>query len=104
MPPQGESAGIAIEDGVLIAHVLTRLATRSVNLLVADYEMLRRTSIDAAWKEANWRWQGVAKADAGWWSTFLMETLMSSGLVVNWMNAKAKKHFAGDVELLQLPL
>jgi 2-polyprenyl-6-methoxyphenol hydroxylase-like FAD-dependent oxidoreductase len=103
MPPQGESTGLAIEDGVLLAHVLSRLETRSVDQLLADYEALRRQTVDAAWKEADWRWKGAAKADAGWFSTFLMEAFMSSGFIVNRMNAKASKHFASDVDLLELP-
>jgi hypothetical protein len=52
MPPQGESTGIAIEDGVLIAQVLSRSASRSVEQLCFDFEAVRRTTIEKHYEDA----------------------------------------------------
>jgi 2-polyprenyl-6-methoxyphenol hydroxylase-like FAD-dependent oxidoreductase len=52
MPPQGESTGIAIEDGILIARILSQGATRPVEQLFADYESVRRPKIDKHYKAA----------------------------------------------------
>ncbi|KHN97901.1 salicylate hydroxylase [Metarhizium album ARSEF 1941] len=41
MPPQGEGTGVAIEDGVLLACVLSRRATRDIPTMFRDYETLR---------------------------------------------------------------
>jgi 2-polyprenyl-6-methoxyphenol hydroxylase-like FAD-dependent oxidoreductase len=51
MPPQGESTGIAIEDGVLIAQVLGRSGSRSVEQLFSDFEAVRRTTIEKHYKD-----------------------------------------------------
>lgn len=57
MPPQGESTGVAIEDGVLLAHVLSRRNSRSVDQLLADYEKLRRQDINGIYKSSMARWR-----------------------------------------------
>ena len=51
MPPQGESTGIALEDGVLLARILReRHATHTIPQLVATYEALRRPTIDKLYR------------------------------------------------------
>ena len=63
MPPQGESTGVAIEDGVLLAHVLSRRDTgRSVPQMLADYEALRRADVEALHKTSMARWNAPAPA------------------------------------------
>lgn len=95
---------MAIEDGVLLAHVLSRRTTRNVSQMIADYDALRRQVVDGLWKEADWRWQGAATPDAGWFSTFMKEWVMSSMFFIAMMNRRSKTQFASDVESLPLPL
>ncbi len=73
MPPQGESTGLAIEDAVLIARVLSRFSGESIQRAFDVYEKTRRPRIDAAYKEAISRWEKVK--DKSW----LMQK------VVEWM-------------------
>ncbi|KAK3196606.1 hypothetical protein K4F52_000488 [Lecanicillium sp. MT-2017a] len=98
MPPQGESAGIAIEDGVLLAHVLSRRGTRNVAQLLADYEKLRRDDINAAYKSSLARWGSNYKP--GWLSTIYMEWVDWVG--VTYLNYSSE-HFKRDVRDLPLP-
>ncbi len=101
MPPQGESTGVAIDDGVLLAHVFHRHATRTVAQLFADYEQLRRKTIDKLYKETNWRWQNAAVHDSGWIWSVLIDWMTVAFL---WfMNSKGEDYFAGDVSKLKLP-
>ena len=101
MPPQGESTGVSIEDGVLAAHVFQRHATRTVAQLFADYESLRRKEIEKLYRDTTWRWQNAATHDAGWlWSIFM--EWMTVGFV--WfMKWKQSDYFASDVAKLKLP-
>lgn len=103
MPPQGESTGVAIEDGVLLAHVLQRHETRSISQMFADYETLRRKAIDDLWKESDWRWQGAARGDAGWLGAIIMEWATAAMVTLMLMNIQSKDHFSSDVERLKLP-
>ncbi|KAK5998226.1 FAD-dependent urate hydroxylase-like protein [Cladobotryum mycophilum] len=98
MPPQGESTGVAIEDGVLLAHVLTRRTSRTVLQLFSDYEKLRRADIDATYKETMARWN--MPVPPGWMSGFVMEWLTWG--YVKFMNLRAD-HFGRDVRKLALP-
>lgn len=98
MPPQGESTGVAIEDGILFAHVFSRRATRSVSRMIADYEALRRTDIDTLYRETVKRWTGP-----------LPEFISYERVVewVTWLFLKAmsfkKDYFSRDVRKLELP-
>jgi salicylate hydroxylase len=64
MPPQGESTGLAIEDGVLLARVFKSDPERTIQDVFRIYEITRRPRIDAAYKEAMFRWEGVK--DRNW--------------------------------------
>lgn len=75
MPPIGESIGFAIEDGALIARVLTRHRERDVAQLFADYETLRRPAVDRLYKVTTWRWKIVMKEDLGWLGSVFWECL-----------------------------
>ncbi len=101
MPPQGESTGIAIEDGVLVAHVFQRHCSRTVTQLFADYEKLRRQTIEKLYKASTWRWQNAATPDAGLvWS--IITDWMTSGFI-RFMKLRQEDYFASDVEKLKLP-
>ena len=56
MPPQGESAGIALEDVVVFSKLASQHQSRSWAEIFKAYESLRRGRIDAAYKEASFRW------------------------------------------------
>lgn len=98
MPPQGESTGVAIEDGVLFAHVFSRRTTRTVPRMLADYEALRRADIDALYRETVQRWTGP------------IPEFISYDFVVEWITwvflkvmSFKKNSFARDVRKLELP-
>ncbi|KAI1270487.1 hypothetical protein F5Y18DRAFT_368455 [Xylariaceae sp. FL1019] len=100
MPPQGESTGIAIEDGVLLAHVFSRRETRSVSQLFADYEALRRPVIDKHFEDSVWAMKhGFAKRS--WLGAILMEWAM--WVYLSLRRWSQESHFAGDVRELELP-
>jgi salicylate hydroxylase len=64
MPPQGESTGLAIEDGVLMARIFSLSSERSIQEVFGVYEKTRRRRIDTAYKEAVMRWENVK--DRSW--------------------------------------
>lgn len=99
MPPQGESTGVAIEDGVLLAHVLSRRDDgRSVPQMIADYEALRRADVAALHKTSMARWK--SPAPAGCVGRIMMEWM--AWFVVSYLNWTSD-HFARDVRKLALP-
>ncbi|KAF5237443.1 hypothetical protein FANTH_10805 [Fusarium anthophilum] len=70
MPPQGESTGIAIEDGVLFAHVLSEGVSKGVPYVMGAYEALRRDDIKKLHDETMFRWN--AGNSSSWlWSIFM---------------------------------
>lgn len=101
MPPQGESTGVAIEDGVLIARILQRHTERSIPQLFDDYEKLRRAPIDKLYKESVWRWDNAAKDDSGWLHAVFNDWMITA--VLAFMDFNKSDYFANDVENLQLP-
>lgn len=98
MPPQGESTGVAIEDGVLLAHVLSRRGTRSMPQMLADYETLRRKDISGLYKTSMTRWN--SPAPSGWLGRVFMEWM--SWIVVSYLNWTSN-HFGRDVREFPLP-
>jgi 2-polyprenyl-6-methoxyphenol hydroxylase-like FAD-dependent oxidoreductase len=99
MPPQGESTGVAIEDGILLAHVFSRRDTRSVAQMFADYEVLRRPVINKTYDETMFRWEKVG--DRGWFATVVMEWFTM--LYIWIMNSWSRDNFGRDVRELALP-
>jgi salicylate hydroxylase len=73
MPPQGESTGLAIEDGVLLARILTNHST-SVREAFLAYENTRRARINTAYGEAVMRWGNMK--DRSWLMQKVIEWLM----------------------------
>ena len=98
MPPQGESTGVAIEDGVLLAHVLSRKDTRTVAQLLGDYEKLRRKDIETLYKSTMQRFQ--MKGPTSWLGLIMWDWM--AWAVVTWTNWSSD-HFGRDVRKLKLP-
>lgn len=97
MPPQGESSAYALEDGVLFAHVFSRRSTRSVGQMFADYEALRRTTIDKHYQRATWGFENN-NADCSWlWAVFMEYFTMLYLMVFRWAESD------DDVRQLNLP-
>lgn len=71
MPPQGESTGLAIEDGVLLARVFESSSENTIQEIFRSYQTTRRPRIDAAYKEAVWRWENVK--DRSWLAQKIIE-------------------------------
>lgn len=74
MPPQGESTGLAIEDGILLARVFSSSSEMSIQGAFRVYEKTRRSRIDTAYKEAVLRWENVK--DRSWFMQKVIEWLM----------------------------
>jgi len=73
MPPNGESIGHALEDVTLFARILEVHADKPISKLFSMYEDLRQDSIDNAYTQAEYRWEGVR--DKGWFAAKLREWL-----------------------------
>ena len=71
MPPQGEAAGLALEDAVLLARVFQECPNKSIPEVFGVYERTRRPRINTTYKAANMRWEGVK--DKGWLKQKLFE-------------------------------
>lgn len=100
MPPQGESTGIAIEDGVLLAHVLSRRATRPVDQLFSDFESMRRDTIDKHYQEAEKMSKLINSKPSGFMGV-VVELLI---MVSIWFKKRQQvDHFKGDVRNADLP-
>lgn len=74
IPPQGESTGLAIEDSVLLARVLSSPSEMSVQEAFRVYEKTRRPRIDTAHKDAVFRWENVK--DRSWFVQKIIEWLL----------------------------
>jgi hypothetical protein len=73
MPPNGESVGHALEDVALFTRILEVHSGEPISKLFSMYEDLRQSAIDHAYKEAEYRWEGVL--DKGWLAAKLREWL-----------------------------
>lgn len=93
MPPQGESTGICIEDGIALSRAMIHHQTKPLRSIFEAYEAFRRPQTDAAVKEANWRWE-TAK-DKGWWVYQLI--VRSTSWFLWWTAKKREEEFCGDV-------
>ncbi|RKL13836.1 hypothetical protein BFJ70_g15843 [Fusarium oxysporum] len=66
MPPQGESTGIAIEGGVLFAHVLGEGIAKGVPYVTEACEVLRRHGIEKMHAETMFRWNAGSSPSWPW--------------------------------------
>lgn len=71
MPPQGESAGLALEDVVLLSRVLAHRNGKSIEESFQLYDKLRRPRISTAVKMANFGFETIKQR--GWFATILIE-------------------------------
>ena len=100
MPPQGESTGIALEDTVVFTRLIGLYPKYELSVLFTQYEKLRRSRVDAAYKEANFRWETVK--DSGWFAHKLKSMLVPWFL---WFTeGKRAKSFEEDINALDLEL
>ena len=100
MPPQGESTGLSLEDGVLIARVFERRATRSLDQLFADYEAVRKPVIDKHYDSAVWGMNHSLSETTGLMDVFV-EWVTSWFL---WFRGHGDQdQVGGDVRNLELP-
>jgi 2-polyprenyl-6-methoxyphenol hydroxylase-like FAD-dependent oxidoreductase len=100
MVPQGESTGLAIEDGILLARVLERRGDRTVEQLFSDYEAVRKAPIDKHYSDADWMMNhGVTQRS--WLMSILSEWMTWAFL--SFRKWRQEEHFAGDVRKLELP-
>ena len=91
---------MAIEDGVLIAKVLERRASRTVDQLFVDYETLRKPVIDRYYRDS------IRAMNYGFVKTSGLTFILLEW--VAWLYLLIKKwrqeeHFAGDVRKLKMP-
>lgn len=99
MPPQGESTGVAIEDGVLMAHILSRRDFRSVPQMLSDFEALRRADIDKLYV-STMRRSSPPAAPKSWLGKVAYDWLVWAVCTyTNWTS----DHFARDVRKFALP-
>ncbi len=98
---RARGTGVAIEDGGPCCTLFQRRASRTMAQLFADYEALRRETIEKLYKDTTWRWENAAVPDAGWVWSIVVEWITMMFLF--FMNLRQEDYFANDVEKLQLP-
>ncbi|KAG5759004.1 hypothetical protein H9Q72_012869 [Fusarium xylarioides] len=99
MPPQGESTGIAIEDGVLFAHVLGEGISKGVPYVMETYKALRRDDIKKLHAETIFRWN--AGSASSWLWSIAMELVTWVYLLL--VNHRQEEYFKRDVRSFKLP-
>jgi salicylate hydroxylase len=101
MPPQGDSTGLAFEDGALLAKVFSLHGnTRSVEDIFAIFTRTRQPRIDAAYRTAEMRWEKVK--DSYCLTSKLKEFLTWAFLW--WKRGQYEKEFRYDVREEELVL
>jgi 2-polyprenyl-6-methoxyphenol hydroxylase-like FAD-dependent oxidoreductase len=101
MPPQGESTGIAIEDGVLIAQILSQPTTKPVEQLLSDFASVRRADIDKHYKAAEKMSKMVSSKPPG------VRGLLMDLVTMVWLFIKKRQRIdisKGDVRSIELPV
>jgi len=95
MPPQGESTGIVLEDGILLARCLLRkqVMQGSIKEAFDAYEKLRRARINSAYEES----QAVVNSvkDVGAFGHTLKTFIIP--IYLRYSQAQREKHFIEDV-------
>jgi salicylate hydroxylase len=100
MPPQGESTGIVLEDGVLLARCLLRKQAMQGTIEEAfeAYEKLRRTRINSAYNESQQVVNSVK--DAGIVGHTVKTFIIP--IYLRYSRAHREKHFIEDVTVVPL--
>ncbi|KLO87845.1 salicylate hydroxylase [Fusarium fujikuroi] len=99
MPPQGESTGIAIEDSVLFAHVLSEGISRGIPYVMEAYETLRRDDITKLHSETMFRWN--TGSSSSWLWSIMME--FATWVYLLLANYRQEDYFKRDVRSFKLP-
>lgn len=93
MPPQGESAGIALEDAIVMGRALSQVDTNGLASCMAAYERLRRPRTDAAYRQAAFGWNTLKDSS---WLAFQLKSWMT--WVFLWWTAKSRAlHYSEDL-------
>jgi 2-polyprenyl-6-methoxyphenol hydroxylase-like FAD-dependent oxidoreductase len=101
MPPQGESTSIAIEDGVLIARILSQHTTKPVEQLFSDFASVRRADIDKRYKAAEKMSKMVSSKPPG------VRGLLMDLVTMVWLFIKKRQRtdiLKSDVRSIALPV
>lgn len=98
MPPQGESAAIAMEDAVIFSRILAAHLSSSPSDVFAAYEGVRRARIDQAYKEATFGWD--TQKDSSWFA-FQFRSLITAAFL--WWTAKGR-HERYSIDLWNIDL
>lgn len=98
MPPQGESAGLALEDVILLSGILKNHEVVSVERMFLHYDELRRPRINAAVKFANFGFETIK--DCGWLKIIIIEWMTWLFLILT--ASRKEKEFAYDVRSVAL--
>jgi salicylate hydroxylase len=104
MPPQGESTGLAIEDAILFARIISERSSLSspqevdIETLFKVYINTRSPRINAAYDEATARWENVR--DKSWFEQKIVEIFTSIWLW--WKRDTLEQNFAYDVRNVKL--
>ena len=77
---------MVFEDVILFTRIMGHYGVTGLNDVFTTYEDLRRERIDAAYGEANFRWE--TNKDSGWLVQSMKEWLTP---VFLWWSAKARK-------------
>ncbi|KAF1816517.1 FAD/NAD(P)-binding domain-containing protein [Eremomyces bilateralis CBS 781.70] len=93
MPPMGESVGLCLEDAVLFSRILRHHGPKNLEHVFDVFEKLRRPRIDAAFKEADMRWE--TNKDLGWFFTVIRDWFTAGFMW--WMSSSMEGKFAYDV-------
>ena len=100
MPPQGESAGIALEDAIVFGRVMSISNDAGLPGRFAAYEMVRRPRTDEAYQQAIFGWE--TNKDCSWfkhkmrgWLTFVF---------LWWTHDSRLKRYSEDLAIAELDL
>ncbi len=98
MPPQGESAGYALEDAILFARVMAAGSDTNLTDVFKAYQKVRRERINQAYDEATFGWE--TQKDCGWF-TFLLRSWFTTAFLW-WTAAARQKRYSEDVGTVTL--
>ncbi|ETN45570.1 uncharacterized protein HMPREF1541_09402 [Cyphellophora europaea CBS 101466] len=98
MPPQGESAGIAFEDAVILGRTMCTTDDKGLTGRLAVYERLRRPRTDEAYRQASFGWNTLK--DSGWLA-FQIRSWVTWAFL--WWTAKSRAlHYGEDLATKEL--
>jgi salicylate hydroxylase len=101
MPPQGESTGLAFEDGALLAKVFSSdKKTKSFAEVFTIFERTRRPRIEIAYRNAEWAWENVK--DRYWLTAKITEWMTWAFLW--WKRETYVKEYQYDIRVEELVL